>query len=942
MLKSFRSTLVLVILISASLPVLIFAVLHVKKVYEITHVAALKELELTAKGVSDTIEHETDLIITRLLSLSANRDMAVATRKSVLGVRHYLSGQASDSIKEFILNNPLVSSLYLIDTDLETALAAPESIIKVSPSPVLDHAKNLFLNKPSTTISKYTVVDFNNANFLNKTLGAVSSKDNTNQKTVCTWGVAVLVPVVLDVTNELKGFLVAIIPFENLATFAYPKENRSTVLEFLKNDALIMSSGKQKSSEIKDVISTQVSFQIRNPEIGQNINYGIRILEPSDVRLAGVSRTARLLFFSIIGALVLLMIVAFAFARRLTSPLNELTKVVSSYADGNYEIEPMKVKFSEFKNVVTVLDEMGGKIISQITDLQKAEEKFRGIFENATEGIFQTAKEGQFLTVNPAMTQIFGYDSPEEFINSITDLGKQFYVDSSKRDELMNILKQDGFVKDFEFKTFRKDGSIIDVSVNCHTIKDDNHEIIRLEGTIVDVTKKKRNAEELKKYRENLENLIQERTAELKENQDRLIEAEERSRMLLESAGEGIFGVDTEGRLNFINPSAIKMLGFPGKELMGQKVHPLIHHSHANCTPYPVETCPMFKAFKDGTSHSVDDEVLWRKDGTSFPVEYSSSPMEKEGAIVGAVITFRDITERKAAEERFTALLESAPDAMVVSDETGNMILVNSQAEEVFGYSREELIGQKIEMLVPEEIRDMHPDNRAKFYEDPKRLSMGFRGDFYGVTKDKRKIPIDIGLSPIETEDGLLVVASIRDITERKKMENAIRESEERIKSILNSINTGIIVIDQENRTIVEANPVAEKMIGLPKEKIIGNLCHKFICPREMDDCPIMDHGQTVDNADRILLNAEGQEIPILKTVVEVILGGKPHLVESFVDLTERKKAEEELQRNLEELERFSQLTIGREQKMISLKEEINEMLGEVGKPSKYKIVQKN
>ena len=94
-----------------------------------------------------------------------------------------------------------------------------------------------------------------------------------------------------------------------------------------------------------------------------------------------------------------------------------------------------------------------------------------------------------------------------------------------------------------------------------------------------------------------------------------------------------------------------------------------------------------------------------------------------------------------------------------------------------------------------------------------------------------------------------------------------------------------------------------------------------------------------MNNADLILLNADGQEIPILKTVVKVILSGKPHFVESFVDLTERKKAETALQRNLEELERFNQLTINREEKMIQLKKEINDLMQQMGKTEKYKIV---
>ncbi len=312
-----------------------------------------------------------------------------------------------------------------------------------------------------------------------------------------------------------------------------------------------------------------------------------------------------------------------------------------------------------------------------------------------------------------------------------------------------------------------------------------------------------RSSRALIRARDGLEEKVAERTSELKENEGRLAEAEERSRLLLNSAGDGIFGVDTDGKTNFINPAATRMLGFSEDELIGKNVHAVIHHSHADGSLYPVQNCPMYKAFTEGTSHHVDNEVLWRKDGTHFPVEYASTPMEKDGKLVGAVITFKDITERKAAEERFTALLESAPDAMVVSDETGSIVLVNSQAETVFGYSREELIGNNVDMLVPEEVREAHPDKRASFYADPKRLSMGFRGNFFGISKDGQKIPIDVGLSPIETEEGLLVVASIRDITERREMEAALASERERLQEKLEELTRfRRLAIGREHRMI--------------------------------------------------------------------------------------------------------------------------------------------
>ncbi len=161
----------------------------------------------------------------------------------------------------------------------------------------------------------------------------------------------------------------------------------------------------------------------------------------------------------------------------------------------------------------------------------------------------------------------------------------------------------------------------------------------------------KKSETELKKHRDHLEDLVAERTAELKEKQLLLERAEERSRMLLESAGEGIFGVGKDGLVNFINPAALAMLGFTTEEVIGQKIHPLIHHTHPDGTPYPVEDCPMHHTLTRGTISKIDDEILWRKHGTYFPVEYGSVTITKNSTTSGSVVVFSDITERKHMED---------------------------------------------------------------------------------------------------------------------------------------------------------------------------------------------------------------------------------------------------------------------------------------------------
>jgi PAS domain S-box-containing protein len=133
-------------------------------------------------------------------------------------------------------------------------------------------------------------------------------------------------------------------------------------------------------------------------------------------------------------------------------------------------------------------------------------------------------------------------------------------------------------------------------------------------------------------------------------------------------------------------------------------------------------------------------------------------------------------------------------------------------------------------------------------------------------------------------------------IEERRKSEEARRESEERLKAILNTIHAGVVLIDAQNHRILYVNPIAAELIGAPPEKIVGHVCHKFICPAEEGKCPITDLGQTVDKSERVLINAARESIPILKTVTPMILAGRTYLIDSFIDLTERKHLEAQFQ----------------------------------------------
>src|ERR1700758_3206462 len=140
-----------------------------------------------------------------------------------------------------------------------------------------------------------------------------------------------------------------------------------------------------------------------------------------------------------------------------------------------------------------------------------------------------------------------------------------------------------------------------------------------------------------------------------------MIRFRHQNELILNAAGEGIYGLDQNGNLTFINPAAARMLGWEVEELTGltdQTAHAIVHHSKPDGTPYPLEECPIYTAFKEGITYKTDNEMFWRKDGTSFPVEYTSTPVWEDGNLAGAVVVFKDITERKLAEKAFRETLD--------------------------------------------------------------------------------------------------------------------------------------------------------------------------------------------------------------------------------------------------------------------------------------------
>jgi len=366
-------------------------------------------------------------------------------------------------------------------------------------------------------------------------------------------------------------------------------------------------------------------------------------------------------------------------------------------------------------------------------------------WEQNPDALLVLSPDGVVLNWNPAAEAIFGYAPAEAQGRRLIDL---IVPDDRVREEdEIRAEALHGLTTVHESVRRRKDGSLVHVNVSTKAVRDEAGRLQYFLSSKKDVT-------QLKVQRE-----------------AKLLEA--RFGDLLESTPDAIVMVNVTGRIVLVNSQAERVFGYERAELLGQAVEVLLPHRYRGA--HLGHRSGFFGAPRTRTMGAGLELHGLRKDGGEFPVEISLSPIHtEEGAMVMSAI--RDITDRKRADQKFKDLLEAAPDAMVIVDSQGRIVLVNSQAVKLFGWSRAELLGQQIELLVPERYSDRHPDHRHRFFAEPRSRAMGAGLDLYGRRKDGSEFPVEISLSPLDTEEGLFVSSAIRDVTERKQIERALRE----------------------------------------------------------------------------------------------------------------------------------------------------------------------
>ena len=401
-----------------------------------------------------------------------------------------------------------------------------------------------------------------------------------------------------------------------------------------------------------------------------------------------------------------------------------------------------------------MVDERGCRALedmSQVNDSAESldQERYRAFFEESMDGVLFTRPDGTVLKANPAACEILLLTEAE-----ICARGRAGLADPTDEAWAAGIAerRRNGRFRG-DLRMLRGDGSTITVEATSRVFggaDGTTHTCV----VFRDITERLRLTEELR----NADAVARATTTRLQE--------------LLEQASDPIFVADLEGRYTEVNEAACRMLGFSREELLGKTIVDLIPD---------VDRERLWRTREELLMGGVrvDEWTLVRKDGAAVPVEVSAKIL-RDGRWQAIV---RDISERKRAEEervrasrRVAEILEAAPDAVVVCDAEGRIVVVNEQTWRLFGYEREELLGRSVDELIPERFRDRHLEHRAAYAAAPQTRPMGFGRQLTGRRRDGFEFAVDITLATITSDEGPLVLVFVRDVTERERRERAERE----------------------------------------------------------------------------------------------------------------------------------------------------------------------
>lgn len=478
------------------------------------------------------------------------------------------------------------------------------------------------------------------------------------------------------------------------------------------------------------------------------------------------------------------------------------------------------------------------------TALHESEERFRSVVQSATDAIVVADQNGHILSWNKSAQRLFLYTEDEVVGQSLAILMPACYREAHQRgvDRMRSTGESRVIGKTIELRGLKKDGSEFPLELSLASWKTTAGTFYS--GIIRDITERKQAEEEL----------------------ERLSRQHE---LILDSAGEGIYGLDLQGHTAFVNQAAARMLGWEAQALIGQPMHPILHHSKPDGTPYPLEECPIYTAFKDGRTHAVDQEVFWRKDGTSFPVEYVSTPIREGKTAVGAVVVFKDITERKQAEEalrqseeRFRQVTENIEEVFWMTEpEKNTMLYVSPAYEQIWGRSCDSLYASPRSWL---DVID--PADRQRVLEAAltKQITGKYDETYRIMRPDGTTRWIEDKAFPIRNASGTVyrIAGIATDITERKQIQDQLIQTEKLaslgtlVSGIAHEINNpvqgilGMAEIIQEEHDPEKVREYARDIAAYSKH--VATIVRDFACYARTsahDDATAIDLGERMTEA---------------------------------------------------------------------------------------------
>jgi PAS domain S-box-containing protein len=492
----------------------------------------------------------------------------------------------------------------------------------------------------------------------------------------------------------------------------------------------------------------------------------------------------------------------------------------------------------------------GFTIISRdITESSESGAKYRGLLEAAPDAMVVVDQGGQIVLLNVQAEKQFGYHRDELVGQPVTNIIPEGFAErliaDGTRTAAEALAQQIG--TGIELTARRKDGTEFPIELMLSPLE--SGEGILVTAAVRNITVRK-------------------------DAEKHLAQMEGRYRGLLEAAPDAMVVVNQDGEIVLLNLQAESQFGYSRDELLGQKVKNIIPEGFAERLIADGErTASEALAQQIGTGIEL---IARRKDGTEFPIELMLSPLESaDGILVTAAI--RNITVRKDAEKhlaqmegRYRGLLEAAPDAMVVVNQEGEIVLLNLQAEHQFGYSRDELLGQKVTNIIPEGFAERLIADGTRTAAEALAQQIGAGIELIGRRKDGAEFPIELMLSPLESAEGILVTAAVRNITVRKDAEKHLAQMEGNYRGLLEAAPDAMVVVNQAGE-IVLLNVQAEKQFGYRRDELLGQRVTNII-PEGFAERLLSDGLRSAEDAlaqqigtgiELAALRKDGSEFPI-------------------------------------------------------------------------------